>query len=74
MITVILGIILGLIITPPLHDVVMTLLEVDHIVFLRKINIQSYIYSSILTLSFSLIPTSKISRNIWQAETQHLRQ
>lgn len=55
MITVILGIILGLIITPPLHDVVMTLLEVDHIVFLRKINIQSYIYSSILTLSFSII-------------------
>lgn len=55
MITVLVGIILGLIITPPLHDVVMSLLEVDHMIFLREIKIQSYIFSSTLTLIFAII-------------------
>lgn len=55
LITVLVGIILGLAITPPLHNIVMSLLEVDHMVFLRKINLTSYIYSSILTLIFALI-------------------
>lgn len=55
LITVIIGIIIGLLITSPLHDMVMSLLEVDHLMFLRTIKIQSYIYSSLLTLIFSLI-------------------
>ena len=55
LITVIIGIIIGLLITPPLHDIVMGLLEVDHLTFLRTINIESYIYSSGLTLMFTLI-------------------
>ena len=54
-ITVLVGIVLGLLITPPLHDLVMTLLEVDHMVFLREIKIQSYIYSSLLTFVFAII-------------------
>ncbi len=54
-IIVIVGIIAGLIITPPLHNIVMSLLEVDHMVFLRKIKFASYIYSAVLTLLFSLI-------------------
>ena len=53
--TVVIGIIIGLLITPPLHNMVMKLLEVDTMVFLRKINIQSYIYASILTFAFAVI-------------------
>lgn len=55
LIIVIIGIVAGLIITPPLHNLVMSLLEVDHMVFLREIKVQSYIYSSLLTLIFALI-------------------
>ena len=55
MITAIIGIILGLIITPPLHDMVMGFLEVDTLVFLRTIKIESYIYAASLTLIFVLI-------------------
>ncbi|MBQ2909207.1 MAG: ABC transporter permease [Bacilli bacterium] len=55
LITVIVGIIIGLLITKPLHGIVMTLLEVDHMMFLRTIKVQSYIYSSCLTLIFALI-------------------
>lgn len=55
LIIVIVGIIAGLIITPPLHNAVMSLLEVDHMIFLRKIKIQSFIYSTLLTLLFTLI-------------------
>lgn len=55
MITVIIGIIIGLAITPPLHNMVMKLLEVDHMLFLKTINIKSYILASILTLSFAII-------------------
>ena len=55
LIMIIIGIIIGLIVTPPLHSIVMKLLEVDHLVFLKKINITSYIFASILTLSFALI-------------------
>lgn len=55
MITVVLGIILGLAITPPLHNMVMSLLEVDQMIFLRQIKVQSYIYSSLLTLLFAII-------------------
>lgn len=54
-IIVLVGIIGGLLITPPLHNIVMSLLEVDHLIFLREIKIQSYIYSALLTLSFALI-------------------
>lgn len=54
-ITVIIGIILGLIITPILHSYIMELLEVDTMVFLKQIKIQSYIYASVLTFSFALI-------------------
>ena len=55
MITAIIGIILGLIITPPLHDMVMGFLEVDTLVFLRTIKPESFIYASLLTLIFILI-------------------
>ena len=55
LITVLIGIIIGLLITSPLHDMVMSLLEVDHMTFLRTINIESYIYSAGLTLNFTLI-------------------
>ena len=55
LITTIVGIIIGLLITSPLHNMVMALLEVDHLMFLRTIKIQSYIYSSLLTLVFALI-------------------
>ena len=55
LILVIVGIIAGLIITPPLHSVIMSLLEVDHMIFLKEIKIQSYIYSACLTLFFALI-------------------
>lgn len=54
-ITVIVGIVIGLLITPPLHNMVMKLLEVDTMVFLRQIKVQSYIYASLLTLVFAII-------------------
>ena len=44
LITVIIGIIIGLIITKPLHGMVMSLLEVDHMMFLRTIEFKSYIF------------------------------
>ena len=55
MITVCFGIILGMLITPPLHNMVMGYLEVDTLVFLKTIKIESYIYASILTFIFALI-------------------
>ena len=55
MITVVIGIILGLLITPPLHDIVMSYLEVDTLVFLKTIKIESYIYAAVLTFIFALI-------------------
>ena len=55
LITVIIGIIIGLIITKPLHGMVMSLLEVDHMMFLRTIEFKSYIFSSLLTLIFAII-------------------
>lgn len=55
MITVCLGIVVGLLITPPLHNMVMGYLEVDTLVFLKTIKIESYIYASILTFIFALI-------------------
>lgn len=54
-ITVIVGIILGLIITPPLHGIVMDFLEVDTLVFLKTIKIESYLYAAILTFIFAII-------------------
>ena len=54
-VTVIVGIILGMIITPPLHNCVITLLEADNMVFLREIKLNSYLYAGLLTLSFALI-------------------
>ena len=55
MITAVIGIILGLLITPPLHNIVMRFLEVDTLVFLKTIKIESYIYAAGLTLLFVLI-------------------
>ena len=54
-ITVIVGIILGLIITPPLHGIVMDFLEVDTLVFLKTIKIESYLYAAVLTFIFAII-------------------
>lgn len=55
LITVIVGIIVGLTITPPLHGIVMDLLETDTMVFLRLIEVKSYIFSGTLTFIFALI-------------------
>ena len=55
LITVVIGICIGLLITPPLHDIVMDLLEVDTLVFLRKIKPISYLIGSLLTFIFALI-------------------
>lgn len=55
MITVFFGIILGMLITPPLHNMVMGYLEVDTLVFLKTIKIESYIYAFVLTFIFALI-------------------
>jgi putative ABC transport system permease protein len=55
MITVCLGIVVGLLITPPLHNMVMGYLEVDTLVFLKTIKIESYIYAAVLTFIFALI-------------------
>ena len=55
LITVIIGIGVGLLITPPLHRVVMSLLEVDVMTFLKKINLQSYFLGGILNFVFALI-------------------
>lgn len=49
------GIIVGLLITAPIHDRLMSLLEVDEMVFLRQINLQSYFFASILTFFFAII-------------------
>lgn len=55
MVTVIIGIIIGLLITPPLHGMIMKLLEVDHMIFLKNINVLSYVFASVLTLLFAII-------------------
>lgn len=55
MITVVVGIIIGLLITPPLHSVIMDFLEVDSIIFLKQINIQSYVCAAVLTFIFAII-------------------
>ena len=55
MITVVIGIIVGLLITPSLHSLVMGFLEVDTLVFLKTIKIESYIYASVLTFVFAII-------------------
>ena len=55
MITVVVGIIVGLLITPPLHNIVMGYLEVDTLVFLKTIKIESYLYAAVLTFIFALI-------------------
>lgn len=55
LITVIVGIIIGLLITPPIHSLIMDLLEVDTIVFLRQIKLKSYVFSFALTLLFAII-------------------
>lgn len=54
-ITVILGIIIGLLITPTLHHYIINLLEADNMIFLREIKKESYIYASLLTFSFAII-------------------
>ena len=53
--SVIIGIILGMIITPTLHNYVINLLEADNMVFLRDIKIESYLYAAILTFIFAII-------------------
>lgn len=55
LITVIVGIILGLLITPPLHSIIMDFLEVDTLVFLKTIKIESYVYAAVLTFIFAVI-------------------
>lgn len=55
LIMVIVGIFLGLLITPVLHSYIMDLLETDTTVFLKEIKVQSYLYSAFLTFSFAII-------------------
>lgn len=54
-ITVIIGILLGLLITPLFHSYIINLLETDNAMFLRQIKLTSFIYSSFLTFSFTII-------------------
>lgn len=55
LITVIVGIILGLLITPVLHGYIIDLLEADNMMFLREIKIESYMYAALLTFTFAII-------------------
>ena len=55
LVTVIFGIIIGLIITPFVHAKLMELLETDTTIFLTTIKVQSYFYSAFLTLTFAII-------------------
>lgn len=55
LITVLIGIVLGLVITSILHGYIIDLLETDNAMFLRKIKTTSYIYSSALTSIFAII-------------------
>ncbi len=54
-ITVIIGIIIGLFITPIIHGYVMDLFNIDSMVFSKQIKISSYMYAATMTFSFSII-------------------
>ena len=55
LVIVIIGIIIGLIIAVPLHRVITGFIEGDDMMFLKKVNALSFVFSSMLTLIFALI-------------------
>ena len=52
---VIVGIIIGLIITPMIHHEIVNLLQNDETLLLEQIEYSSYIYASLLTFIFAII-------------------
>lgn len=55
LVVVIIGIILGLIISVPLHSVIIDFIEGDDMMFLKSVSPFSFVYASVLTLVFALI-------------------
>ena len=55
LVVVIIGIIIGLIISVPLHRVIIGFIECDDIMFLKTVKVLSFVYASVLTLVFALI-------------------
>ena len=55
LVVVIIGIIIGLIISVPLHRVIIGFIECDDIMFLKTVKALSFVYASVLTLVFALI-------------------
>ena len=55
LVVVIIGIIIGLIISVPLHRVIIGFIECDDIMFLKAVKVLSFVYASVLTLVFALI-------------------
>jgi len=55
MISVILGIFIGVLGTIPLHAYLITLLETDGTMFLRSIHITSFLYAILITLFFAIV-------------------
>ena len=55
LVVVIIGIIIGLIISVPLHQVIINFIEGDDMMFLKTVKPLSFILSSLLTLIFALI-------------------
>ncbi len=60
----VIGIIFGLIFGGYLHQFIMSTAETDNIVFLRKINILSYLLSALITIIFSIIVQLIINRSL----------
>ncbi len=55
LVVVIIGIIIGLIISVPLHRVIIGFIECDDIMFLKTVKVLSFVYASVLTLVFALV-------------------
>lgn len=55
LVIVIIGIIIGLIISVPLHKIIIDFIEGDDMIFLKTVKPLSFVYSSCLTLLFALI-------------------
>ena len=52
---IIVGIILGLILTKPLFNFIIDLLESEQMMFLRQIQLTSYLYATVITLFFAVV-------------------
>ena len=52
---IIVGIMLGLILTKPLFNIIIDLLESEQMMFLRQIQMTSYFYATVITLFFAVV-------------------